>query len=140
MGWRIAQPSRPLFFRGVFYTRNNPLEYVSVVIPQQPALLETLQHRCDALQPRPGIDMLHRERAQFPRCVAVVLDENQVREFDESRTSFDIDAAFARRMRAAVASLLAAVDMDLRARTARPGLAHLPEIVLLAAAQDSILR
>src|SRR6202047_472117 len=86
--------------------------------------------------------MLHRQRRQLARRVAIELDENEIRQLDETRASLDIDRAFFGpiRVTAPVASGLAAIDMNLRARAACPGLAHLPEIVLRAAAQDSFAR
>src|SRR3984893_5762950 len=86
--------------------------------------------------------MPHRQRRQLARRVAIELDENEIRQLDETRASLDIDRAFfgSIRVTTPVASGLAAIDMNLRARAAWPGLAHLPEIVLRAAAQNSFAR
>src|SRR3984893_7869503 len=86
--------------------------------------------------------MPHRQRRQLARRVAIELDENEIRQLDETRASLDVDRAFfgSIRVTAPVTSGLAAIDMNLRARAAWPALAHLPEIVLRAAAQDSFAR
>ena len=75
------------------------------------------------------------KRRQFPRGVAVILHEHQV-------PDFDVPAARIARKGLALASgvgrLNAQVIMDFRARSARPGLAHLPEIVFLVQPEDAV--
>ena len=72
------------------------LEQIDVVIAEQLAGFEALNRRRNALQPAAGIDMLHRQRRQLARRVAVVLDEDQVAELDEALASLDVDRALQR--------------------------------------------
>src|SRR5208283_5520592 len=139
--YHIHRPTtRAVYVNVLFYLSNDKKKRVDIVIAQIAAGLDTLQHRRDPLEPRPRIDMLHRQRRELARRVAVVLDENQVAEFDIARAPVDIDRALAGVVRATARRLGATIDMNLRAGTARPRLAHLPEVVLLAAADDPLLR
>src|SRR5579859_1448664 len=105
--------------RLLFDLAYNCLEDVNIVIAEQAAGLETLQHRGDALQPSPRIDVFHRQRGELPRRVAVVLNEDQVAQLDEARATVNVDAACRAAMRPAVAGVRTAIDMNLGARTAR---------------------
>src|SRR5579885_2975885 len=82
--------------------------------------------------------MLLWKRSQLSRPIAVVLDEDQVAEFDKPLAPVNIHAARNARMAPAAAGLLSAVDIDFRVRAARPRLAHLPEIILVAEAHDAL--
>src|SRR5579875_1760147 len=124
--------------RRAFDFANYRLKNINIVIAQQPASLEALQHRGDAFQAGAGIDMLHRQGRQVARRVAVVLDEHEIAQLDESGASVNVDPARAPAMGRAVAGRRPAVDMDFRARTTRPGLAHLPEIVFFPKPQDAL--
>ncbi len=100
-----------------------------------------LPHRVDALQQaqdplQTGARVDRRPRQRRPGAVGrlVVLHEDQVPELHEP-------VAVGIVQRAAVgAERRAAVDVQLAARTARAGVAHLPEVVLVAEALDALHR
>ena len=71
--------------------------------------------------------------------MAVVLDEDQIPEFDETRAAAVDLAAVAGRV-AIRTRLRTTVDVDFGARAARAGFAHFPEIVLFAEPQDLVGR
>ena len=61
--------------------------------------------------------------------VRVELDEDKIPNLDAARIAFVHE-------RAARVAVRRKVDMQFRARTARPGIAHHPEIILLIAVHD----
>ncbi len=127
--------------RGLFDFVHDRLEQIDVVVAEDLARLKTLQRCRGSLEPGAGVDVLLRQRSQYSAAVAVVLNENQVAELDEALASVDIDEAFlARVILFGTARGLAAVDADFRVGTAWPGLAHLPEIILVAELQNPIAR
>ena len=87
---------------------------------------DVLEEHEPALEPGAGVDVLRRQRAQRSVGVAEVPHEHEVPELDVAVAAAVGGAAL-------VAPLGAAVVVDLRARTARAGLAHLPEVVLVEA-------
>ena len=96
-----------------------------------------LQQGRDALDPHAGVDVLLRQRADRREVVlrralaADVLHEDEVP---------DLQVAVLVGLRAAVAAVLgAAVEVDLRAGAAGAGDAHVPVVVLPAAALDAVL-
>ena len=95
-------------------------EHVGVVVAVLP-----LNHRADALEAHAGIDVLCWQRREALIFVAVELDEDEVPDFDDL-----VRAAVNER---AAASVRRAVDVNFGTRAARPGVAHLPEVVLLVA-------
>ena len=97
---------------------------------------DALEHGSNALEAHAGVDVLGREVLQRTVRFAVVLNENEIPELDEARAPA-VDRADVTRNVAHVAGVGAAVHVDLRARPARPRLAHLPEILALEA-QDAI--
>ncbi len=105
---------------------------IGVVVAEHP-----LQNGRDALETHAGVDVLGRQFLELAPLIAVVLDEHQVPQLDEPRTATVHRADVPRRL-TTVAAARAAIDVDLRARAARPGLAHLPEVVLFAEAQDAV--
>ena len=127
-------PKGNVSFRGVAVPRgrqpfgepDDVAQQVGIVVARH-----VLQHRDDALQAHPGVHVGCGQRVERPVGVAVVLDEDQIPEFDEARTAGVDLAAVAGRV-AIRTRLRAAVDVNLRARAARAGLAHFPEIVLFA--------
>ena len=89
-----------------------------------------LEHAFDALQDRrhafeshAGIDRRARQRNALLRRHLLELHENQVPEFEKTV------AILLRAAGRPAPDMLAAVDENLRARPARAGIAHLPEIV-----------
>ena len=93
-----------------------------------------LQHRGDTLQPHAGVD---RRLGQFDALAVrklLVLHEHEVP---------DLDEAVALRIGTAgrpAGNLVAMVVEDFRARAARPGVAHRPEIIGAGDADDAALR
>src|SRR5690606_4998430 len=88
-------------------------------------------HRSDALEAHAGIDGRLRQRRQHALLVAVELHEDEVP---------DLDVAVAVRVRRAgrtARHLGAVVVEDLAARAARAGIAHRPEVVLLAHSREA---
>src|SRR5208282_758167 len=126
--------ARSELLNGVLDLADDRLKQIDVVVAQHAAGFEALQSSRNALQSRPGIDVFLRQRSQLARRIAVVLDEDQVAEFDEALASVDIDGAFDFGMPAAVARGWSAVDINFGAGTAGTGFAHLPEIILIAEA------
>ena len=96
--------------------------------------VHALQDGGDALQAQAGVDVLLRQRRQVALCVAVVLHEHQVPQFKVAV------ALAAEHVLGAGAEGRPLVDVDFRARAARPSIAHSPEVVLLAHAHDALDR
>src|SRR5882724_10962227 len=95
--------------------------------------LNALQDAGHALQPQAGIDRGARQRhALFLRDL-LKLHEDQVPEFEEAIT------ILLRAARRSAPDMLTAVDEDLRARTARTGIPHRPEIVRGRNADDAVV-
>ena len=111
------------FARELLRTRDDAAQEVAIVVGGH-----ALQHRGDALEAHPGVDVLRGQLGELPRLVAVVLDEHQVPDLDEAGAAH-VHAAAVRRVGAAVTRVRPAVDVDLGARAARTGLAHLPEVL-----------
>ena len=91
-----------------------------------------LQDRDEALEAHACIDGLGGERPQFAARLAVELHEHQVPHLEHVRV---VHVHQGRGVAAADA-----VVVDLRAWTARPRVAHLPEVVLLVARQHTVRR
>ena len=85
-----------------------------------------------ALQPRPGVDVLRGQGAERPVCGAVVLHEHEVPVLQEAVRPGDRSALGP--------ECRPAVEVQLGVGTARPGGARLPEVVLLAQALDALAR
>src|SRR5690606_40947233 len=89
------------------------------------------------LEARPGVDGGRGQRLELAVGAAVVLHEDEVPQLEEL-------ALFAAGDELLEAEVLAApvrgpeVEVDLRARAARPGVAHRPEVVLVAEAEDAL--
>jgi len=84
-----------------------------------------------AFQPHAGVDRGARQRVQRTLAVAVVLHEDQVPDLDKAVT------VLFRRTGWAAGHLRSVVIEDLRARAARAGVAHRPEVVLGADAGET---
>ncbi len=117
------------------------LEQIDVVIAEDLSCLEALQRGGDTLEPGSRIDMLLRQRGQLPGLIAVVLNENQVAEFDEALASVDVHETFlARMIFLGTTRSLTAIDADFRVITTWSCRTHLPEIILVAESQNPIAR
>ena len=103
-------------------------EQIGVVIVMAP-----LQQRADPLQPHAGIDRLHVQRPHRAVLELLVLHEDNVPDLDEPV------AILFRAARRPAPDVIAMVKKDLRARPARAGRAHLPEIVRRGDTDDPIL-
>ena len=87
----------------------------------------------DPFQPHAGVDAGPRQRHALARPRLVELHEDEVPDLDEA-VAVLVGAA-----RRAARDVLAVVVEDLRARPARPGLAHRPEIVAGGDPEDAVL-
>ena len=95
-----------------------------------------LQHGGDALEAHAGVDRRPRQRRQLAAGIAVELHEDQVPDFDEAPAGIVGKLLV---LAARLGGFGSEIVMDLRARAARAGLAHLPEVVLLIEAEDAVL-
>jgi hypothetical protein len=93
-----------------------------------------LHHCGDALEPHAGVDRRARQRPALRLRHLLILHEDEIPDLDEA-VALGIGAA-----RWTARNLLAMVVEDLRARTARTGIAHRPEIVRGGDADDAALR
>src|SRR4051812_29224696 len=94
--------------------------------------LDALQDGRHALQPHAGINRGARQIDALLLCHLLELHEDEVPEFEEAV------AVFLRGAGRAAPDVLAAIDEYLRARSARAGVAHRPEIVRGRNADDAI--
>ena len=86
-------------------------------------VVRALQHRGDALEPHAGVDRGPRQVDALARGELLVLHEHEVPDLDEA-----VAVGVGRAGRAA-RNVRAVVVEDFRARAARAGVAHRPEIV-----------
>ena len=93
-------------------------------------VVRALQHRGDALEPHAGVDRRARQLDALAAGVLLELHEHEVPDLDEA-----VAVGVGRAGRSA-RDLVAVVVEDLRARTARAGVAHRPEIVGAGDAHD----
>ena len=93
-------------------------------------VVRALQHRGDALEPHAGVDRGPRQVDALAALELLVLHEHEVPDLDEA-----VALGIGRAGRAA-RDLVAVVVEDFRARAARAGIAHRPEIVGAGDAQD----
>ncbi len=101
-------------------------EEVGVVVAEH-----VLHDGDDALETHARVDVLRRQLAQALVGLAVVLDEDEVPELDVARAVAVHPTGV--RHAGTVAGRRSTIEMDLGARTARAGLAHLPEVLALEA-------
>ena len=104
------------------------LERVGVII-----VVDALQHRRDPLQPHAGVDRRLGQRRARAVGRLVELHEDEVPDLDEAI------AILIRAARRATGDMVAMIEKDLRARPARPGVPHRPEIVVGGDADDALL-
>jgi hypothetical protein len=95
--------------------------------------VDALQHAGDALQPHAGVDRGLRQLLAAPIGELLVLHEDEIPEFEEAI------AILVGRTRRPAPDVVAAVDEDFRTWTARPGVAHGPEIVAGGDADDLVV-
>src|SRR6185503_15510523 len=95
-----------------------------------------LEHGRDALETHAGVDRRPRQRRQLPARVAVELHEDEVPDLEPAiaLTRGAEAGAAGRFLRAG--QVVALVEVDLRARTARSRVTHRPEVVFLAQSQN----
>ena len=106
------------------------LEHVGIVV----GLFALHGHR-QALEAHPRVDVLVREGHEGAVGHAVELHEDEVPDFDHLRV-VGVDEGGARC--GGPVGVAAEVDVDFRARSAGPGFAHFPEVVLLRGEQDAV--
>ncbi len=107
--------------------RDQRLEEIDLVV-----VVRAFEHRRDALKPHAGIDRLLGQRDAIARSQLLELHEHEVPDFDEA-----IAVGIGRSGRPA-GDLLAMVEKDLGRGTARPRVAHLPEVVVGRDADDLV--
>ncbi len=110
------------------HRRNQVAEQVDLVVR-----VHALQHRRDALEPHAGVDGRLGQVDALAALQLLVLHEHEIPDLDEAV------AVRVRRAGRAAGDLVAMVEEDLRARAARPGVAHGPEIVRARDADDAAL-
>ena len=88
-----------------------------------------MNDRSHALEAHSGIDVTLRKRRKAAIGVCVELDEHKIPNFDAPRIFF-VDE------RATGIAQRREIDVHLRARTARAGITHHPEIVFLVPIDD----
>ncbi len=113
------------FFRSL----NQSAEQVDVVV-----VMLALQNSGNALQPHAGVDRRTRKVDTLILRDLLVLHEDEVPDLDEAV------AVFFRRAGRAAPDMIAVVIEDFRARAARAGIAHRPEIVAGRDADDLVVR
>ncbi len=91
--------------------------------------VDALQDRHDTLEAQAGIDVPGGQRMQFRRAGALVLNEDQIPDFQEAR-AVAVHAAHVTGHVLLVAILRAAIVVNLAVGTARPNLGHFPEVFL----------
>ena len=115
--------------RGFGRSQDQRPEQVDVIIVVLP-----LQDRGDAFEPHAGIDRGARQRDPLTRAHLVELREDEVPDFDEA-VAFRVGTPWG-----TPGNGRAVIVEDLRARAARPDVAHHPEIVRGGDADDLRLR
>ena len=103
-------------------------ERVRVVVVVLP-----LQDGCEPLEAQAGVDRRPRQRRPRPRRVLIVLHEHEIPDLDEPVAILLGTTRWAARDRRPV------IIENLRARAARPGIAHAPEIIRSADADDPLV-
>ena len=93
---------------------------------------DVLEDRGHPVEPHPGVDVLRRKRRQRAVRLELVLHEDEVPELEEALGVVARPVVLA-------AEVEAAVEVELRARAARPGRARLPEVVVAAQADDPLV-
>ena len=108
------------------YRRDEIGEQVDVVVVVHP-----LQYRGDAFESHAGVDRRPRDRLEFAIAGTLVLHEHEIPDLD---VTVAVGVGTAGRPAGNVGAV---VVENLRARAARTGVAHHPEVVLLATAREA---
>ncbi len=95
--------------------------------------VDALQHRGHSFEPGTGVDRRPGQGRQVPTGVTVELHEHQVPDLEVAAALGTLVPGDGRQPRRAI-------DVDLAARPAGPGLAHRPEVVALVAPHDALGR
>ena len=111
---------------------NNRAQQVGLVI-----IPRALKHGGDALKPRARVHRRLGQRRQRARRIALVLHEDEIPDFNR-RAAVAVDVLGA--ILFGIVGVVARVEMNLAARAARAGVAHLPEVILLVETQDALRR
>ena len=129
-----------LFFKGIVFQTGNLLfgldywlEYVGIIVR-----VLALQHANQALKSHTGIDNIHAQLLERTVGLAVELHEHKVPNLD----NLWIVLVYKLTTALTAGSLLlrgTRVNVNLRARTARTCIAHLPEVIMLVSVDDMIL-
>ena len=109
---------------------NGRLEDISIVVR-----VLTLQRTHEALEAHTRIDYIHRKRLQRTVGLAVVLHKHDVPDLDHLRIIL-VDQLTARHLGLLLGCTR--IQMDLRARTTRTRIAHLPEVVVLVSINNMV--
>ena len=113
------------------YALDRRLEHVGIVIR-----FFALQDHAQTLEAHTRIHMLGGQRLQLAARLAVELHEHEVPNLDHQMMA-RVDHVTARDR--GDIGLVTQIEVDLAARTAGTRLAHLPEVVVLVAADDVVL-
>ena len=97
----------------------------------------SLHQAHQTLEAHTGINYVHLQRFETAVSLAVELHEDNVPDFDDLRMIL-VDKFLTGHFR--FLFLRTEVDMNLRARPARSRIAHLPEVVVLVAIDNMVLR
>src|SRR5437588_672316 len=97
-----------------------------------------IDHRADSLQTHTRVDALALEVGAFSGLITIPLHEDEVPDFEEPVAAWMLAVGAAIGLPAPV--LAAPVVVDFRIRTARPGRAGRPEVVVVAEAPDALFR
>ena len=127
----VAHPVRPVGGHAgrLGARRNQRAERIGIVV-----VVHALQNRRNALQPHARVDRGMRQRNPRAGRPLLVLHEHQVPDFDEPV------AILLRAAGRPAGDMLAMIVENLAARTARPGVAHTPEIVGRRNADNPVIR
>src|SRR5882757_5260725 len=128
-----AERRHGLLLRFVPQRRSGGIDQMTEKIGFEYAL-NALQDAGHALQPEAGVDRGARQRYPLLLRHLLELHEDEIPEFEEAIT------ILLRAARRSAPDMLAAVDEDLRAWTARTCVAHRPEIVRGRNADDTVVR
>ena len=115
-----------------FYLLDDWLEDIRVIVT-----VLVLQHANKALEAHARINDVHRKRFKTAVCLAVVLHENDIPDFNHLRIIF-VDEFTARHF--SLFLRCARVYMDLCTGTTWPRISHFPEIIMLVSIDDMVSR
>ena len=102
-------------------------------------VVRALQHRGDALEPHAGVDRRPRQGRPGSGRVAVELHEHEIPDLEPAVTLAGRAETLPAGRLLRARQVIALMKVDFRARAAGTVIAHGPEVVLLAEAQDAIV-